>query len=214
MPRIVREGDRMPGWCQLRSFSVVPLDGRGARLEPQGPRDRIVSCGGSVNVRFAQRSQVVGNGQFIDFSPQDGPAEVTPVRDSGLVVRLSGDWGAELGGCGVFAARDADGSAGPTEDGGDPVPYAKTTSIDSHYHDCDEYWIMLEGRATVVVDGTAAGFEPGDCLCIGMGRHHDMPHAPVPVRAVYFETGLEREGRVGHLWEHTHGPAVPAEGRE
>jgi len=210
MPRIVREGEKLPDWCQLKAFSISRVDRAGKTLIPRGPQDRIVSCSGSVNVRLGDRSQVIGNAQFIDFTPEIGQVEVTPVYDSGLIIWLSGDWGNELGGCGVFSASDLDSPS----DKGDPVPYPKTTSIDSHYHDCDEYWILLEGSATVVVNGEAAGFEPGDCLCIGMGYHHDMPHAPKQVKAVYFETGLEREKRVGHLWEHTHGPAVLAEGRD
>lgn len=210
MPQIVREGDRLPDWCRLRSYSILPLKGDGTQVEPPGPKARLVSCGGSVNVRLGNGSQVIGNGQFIDFSPDDAPISVTPVQETGLVVLLSGEWEDELGGCGVFTAVDVEDSS----DRGDPVSYHKSTMVDSHYHDCDEYWILLEGSATVVVDGEAAGFTPGDCLCIGMGRHHDMPHAPKPVRAVFFETGLEREKRVGHLWEHTHGPAVLAEGRD
>lgn len=209
MPRIVREGVSLPDWCQLKQFSIISLEQAGVQLTPHWRKERIVSCAGSVNVIFGDRSQVVGNGQFIDFSNADGPITVKPVSGSGKIVHLCGEWSAELGGCGMFSASD---TASPS-DKGDPVPYPKTTSIDSHYHDCDEYWILLEGRATVVVDGEAADFRPGDCLCIGMGHHHDMPHAPEQVKAVFFETSLQREKRVGHLWEHTHGTAVPAEGR-
>lgn len=209
MPRIVGQRDALPDWCELKRFEIVPLDQSGARLEPRGPKDRLVSCDGPVNVRFDGRSQVVGNGQFLDFGPEDGPATVVPVYGSGRVVWLSGDWSDELGGCGLFTVSEPDDRT----DRGDPVSYPKTTGLDSHYHDCDEYWILLDGKATVVVGGEAGDFTPGDCLCIGMGYHHDMPHAPEPVKAVYFETGLERQKRVGHLWEHTHGPASPAEGR-
>ena len=46
--------------------------------------------------------------------------------------------------------------------GGDAVAYPKTTRVDSHYHDCDEYWILLEGRATVVVGDAAMEMRPGD----------------------------------------------------
>ena len=60
-------------------------------------------------------------------------------------------------------------------DTGDPVAYAKTTSIDSHYHDCDEYWIVLEGAATVVVGDRHMKVAAGDCVPIGMGHHHDLP---------------------------------------
>ena len=71
-----------------------------------------------------------------------------------------------MGGCGIFTARDTDSPSNR----GDPVAYDKSTSVDSHYHDCDEYWILLEGRATVVVNQEAAEMRSGDCLCIGMGH--------------------------------------------
>ena len=38
------------------------------------------------------------------------------------------------------------------QNNGDPVTYPKHTAIDRHYHDCDEYWIILEGAGEVVVD--------------------------------------------------------------
>ena len=49
----------------------------------------------------------------------------------------------------------------------------------------------------------------GDCVPIGLGHHHDLATVTEPVKAVYFETTLEGEKRVGHLWNHTHGPAKP-----
>ena len=208
MPRIVRQGEALPDWCQLREFSIVELDKAGLQLTPKRRSERVVACRGSVQLRGQGRSKVVGMGQYADIGPE-GPVEVVPVYDSAQVVLLSGDWGTETGGCGIFSAED---TTTPV-DRGDPVSYPKTTNIDSHYHDCDEYWILLEGSATVVVDGDAGPFAPGNCLCIGMGHPHDMPHAPERVKAVFFETGLERRKRVGHLWEHTHGVAVPAAGR-
>ena len=209
MVRIVRESDALPKWCQLKEFSVTTLDKDGARIEPKWPNERLIVTSGSVKLVRQGRSQVFGTGQFADFG-QDGAITVTPVYASAQIVRLSGEWGNEMGGCGVFTARDTDSPS----DRGDPVSYAKSTSIDSHYHDCDEYWILLQGRATVVVNNEAADMQVGDCLCIGMGHHHDMSHAPDPVKAVFFETSLERQKRVGHLWEHTHGPAAPAGGRD
>ena len=208
MPQIVSQNDPMPDWCEISHFNIIDIGKTGLRFEPSAANERLVSCSGSVNVIFKGGSQVIGNGQFIDIVKDDGPIMVIPVNDSGRVVRLSGKWGTELGGCGLFSALDTD----TPSDKGDPVAYAKTTSIDSHYHDCDEFWILLEGKATVVVSNKAAEMMPGDCLCIRMGHHHDMAHAPEKVQAVYFETSLGREKRVGHLWEHTHGPAIPAEG--
>lgn len=209
MPLIVREHDALPEWCELRQFVIATLDKCGVRLESKFPRERVVVSVGSVNVTRAGRSQVYGTGQFFDFGRDEVDVRVVSVHDSAQIIRLSGRWDVEMGGCGIFRAED---TATPY-DRGDPVPYTKTTSIDSHYHDCDEYWVLLEGRATVVVDGVSTEMTPGDCLCIGMGHQHDMVHAPEPVKALFFETSLQRGKRVGHLWEHTHGPAVPAEGR-
>jgi mannose-6-phosphate isomerase-like protein (cupin superfamily) len=63
----------------------------------------------------------------------------------------------------------------------------------------------------VVVDNQHLEMRPGDCLPIPMGAMHDMPDAPEPVKAVYFETTLRGKKRTGHLWQHTHGPAVREE---
>ena len=85
----------------------------------------------------------------------------------------------------------------------------KRTSIDRHYHDCDEYWVILEGRGTVVVDDQQMPVKPGDCFAIRMGHPHDFPDVESEVRAVFFETTLSGEKRIGHLWNHTHGVARP-----
>ncbi|MGH2616746.1 MAG: cupin domain-containing protein, partial [Thermomicrobiales bacterium] len=92
----------------------------------------------------------------------------------------------------------------------DPVSYPKTTSFDSHYHDCDEYWIVWAGRGVAVSEGQEYEVGPGDCVATGMGHHHDFPRVQEPVQAVYFETTLQGAKRRGHLWEHTHGLAQPA----
>ena len=118
---------------------------------------------------------------------------------------LIGNWGDELGGCGIFTARNEENP----QDRGDPVDYQKHTSIDSHYHDCDEYWIGLEGWGEAMVGGRRIRFGAGDCVPIRTGHHHDLPNAPEGIRALFFETTLTGKKRVGHLWEHTHGPAVP-----
>ncbi len=210
MPRIVREGQRLPDWCRLHRFEFVRVDAEGVSFAPEGRSERIVTVDGPVNLRQGARNLGLASGQFFDLDVEAGPVRLTAFYGAGLAVRLIGDWGPETAGCGVFRVVDEP----EPSDRGDPVTYAKSTRMDSHYHDCDEYWIMVDGRAEVVVAGEAAGIGPGECLCIGMGRHHDMAAAPEPVRAVYFETAYERGRRMGHLWEHTHGPAVPAAGRD
>ena len=162
---------------------------------------------GACQVGHGDGSQVLAEGQFIDLRPGELVLRSTRLAQA---VLLEGEWGPELGGCGVFRAQNVEAPS----DRGDPVTYPKRTNIDAHYHDCQEFWLLLEGRATVVVDGDHIEMRPGDCLPIPMGAMHDMPDAPEPVKAVYFETTLRGQKRTGHLWQHTHGPAVMVEGRK
>lgn len=207
MARIVRAGEELPEWATLRRFEVVALEpGESRRFGAAPARRRIVVAAGLGQAAGAGFSQVVGEGQFLDMPEGSGETVFTAGRRAVELVVFDGTWSRELGGCGIFRVVD---EAEPS-DPGDPVDYPKSTRIDSHYHDCDEYWLVLEGRCTAVVDGEHVEMGPGDCLPIGMGYHHDMAAAPEAVKAVYFETGLEGEKRVGHLWEHTHGPARPS----
>jgi mannose-6-phosphate isomerase-like protein (cupin superfamily) len=89
------------------------------------------------------------------------------------------------------------------------VSYRKETNFDSHYHDCDEYWIFFKGRGVAVSEGKHYEVAAGDCVATGMGHHHDFPLVYEPLEAVFFETTLEGQKRRGHLWEHTHGLAQP-----
>ena len=90
------------------------------------------------------------------------------------------------------------------------MTYPKHTAIDRHYHDCDEYWIILEGTGEVVVDDRHAKVAPRR---LPVHRHRPSARFPAdrvrPVKAVFFETTLYGRKRTGHLWNHTHGPAEP-----
>jgi mannose-6-phosphate isomerase-like protein (cupin superfamily) len=118
---------------------------------------------------------------------------------------MCGHWGDEVGGSGLFSVHTSDNP----QDRGDAVTYPKQTDFDRHYHDCDEYWILLQGRGTAVSEGKYYAVGPGDCVATGRGHHHDFPVVEEPVHAVFLENTLEGRKRQGHLWNHTHGPAQP-----
>jgi mannose-6-phosphate isomerase-like protein (cupin superfamily) len=201
---IFREAETPPTWCELEAFDIVAaLPGEAVAQRRRAGKERLVVTTGNLQLRLPGASLVLRDGQFFDIV--DDGWEVRPGARGATFVRLSGHWGDELGGCGVFTAANQDNPA----DIGDPVDYPKTTSIDSHYHDCDEYWIVVAGRGTVVVGDRRMAVAAGDCVPIGMGHHHDLPTVAAPVKAVYFETTLQGEKRIGHLWNHTHGPAKP-----
>ena len=148
---------------------------------------------------------VLRAGQFHDTPDDQNTWTVTASTKDAEALQLSGTWGDEIAGCGIWTLEN---TATP-KDGGDPVAYAKHTSMDSHYHDYDEYWFILDGQASAVVSNRHFQVARGDCIAIGRGHHHDMPDVQSPMRGAFFETTLLGQKRLGHLWEHTHGPARP-----
>lgn len=197
-----------PAWCTLRSFEIIDLtDGEAASRRQATAKERLLCTGGTAQIAGATGSVILKEGQFLDIHERPGFAawSVTGHAPKTQLVRLCGSWGEDMAGCGVFRVVHEPGAT----NGGDPVAYPKATRVDPHYHDCDEYWLILEGRGTVVVGERFFDSSPGDCIAIGMGHHHDMATVSEPVKAIFFETTLEGRKRVGHLWNHTHGPAEP-----
>ena len=198
---LIRLHEPFPDWCELRQFDIVALDPGGVlRLDaPDTPRDVVIVVRGTATLDDASLAE----GSIA--APERYPATIAAGDDGAVVVRMCGQWGDETGGIGLFGVREVP----EPRDSGDPVDYPKRTAFDAHFHDCDEYWIIIEGRGVAVSEGTLYAVGPGDCIATGMGHHHDFPEAPEPVRAVFFETTMQGARRRGHLWEHTHGPAEP-----
>ena len=201
---IFRSGEAPPAWCELRRFSIERPAG-GTRLDHARaePRERLLVTRGRCCVRWSGRAMVLRAGQFLDPVADDWT--VDGITDDAELLRLSGRWGEEIAGCGIWTLQN---EAGATHSG-DPVAYPKRTRLDPHYHDYDEYWFVLDGAATVVVSGRAAKVAAGDAVSIGMGHHHDMPEVDGVMRGAFFETTVEGRKRLGHLWNHTHGVAEP-----
>ncbi len=206
---VFRSNQKPPAWCELQEFEIFPLarDDVVAR-KPATQSERLIGTFGTCQLRRGNKTLLLKEGQFVDIDTGAGEWTMSGHADQAQFVRLVGAWGDDISGCGIFRVRRSDDS-----NKGDPVNYPKHTSIDRHYHDCDEYWIILEGAGEVVVDDRHAHVEIGDCLCIGTGHPHDFPLIESDVKAVFFETTLYGRKRTGHLWNHTHGPAQPMPGR-
>ena len=99
---VFRQDDIPPGWCELRGFTVTDL-ARGETVggERRTAKERLLVTRGAVQVSFAGGSQVLREGQFLDLPSEASAWTVLAARDA-QVVRLSGRWGDEVGGCGVF----------------------------------------------------------------------------------------------------------------
>jgi mannose-6-phosphate isomerase-like protein (cupin superfamily) len=205
---VFRHNQPSPNWCELKGFEILDLE-NGAQLSRTRAetRQRLLCTLGTVQIRHSAGTIVLKENQFLDLHDATRERDWSALACSpkAQLVTLSGAWGTDISGCGTFRVVAEPGVAHI----GDPVTYPKATRVDPHYHDCDEYWIILEGRGKVMVGGKTMDTGPGDCVPIGMGHHHDMPLVDAPVKAVFFETTLEGEKRIGHLWNHTHGPARP-----
>lgn len=195
-----------PDWCELRQFDIITLKlGDGCSVERRQLRERLLVTDGRFLLAAGDTTMVLRQGQFFDLPAEQDSLTVTASTATAEAIQLSGTWGDEIAGCGIWTIEN---TANPS-DQGDPVSYAKHTRMDSHYHDYDEYWFILDGHATGVVSDEPYDLKAGDCLAIGTGHHHDLPDVQSTMRGAFFETTLLREKRLGHLWEHTHGKAVP-----
>lgn len=195
-----------PAWCELEHFDIVELPAGSTRVfERVGRKEKLIVGSGTCRVSVAGEIVDAGEGANLDLTSPGGVFEVTDVSSDAVLIRMCGRWGDETGGSGLFSVAEAGGR----QDRGDAADYPKRTAFDNHYHDCDEYWIVFEGRGIAVSEGKSLEVGPGDCVATGMGYHHDFPQVCEPVRAVYFETTFEGGKRHGHLWNHTHGVAQP-----
>ena len=71
--------------------------------------------------------------------------------------------------------------------------------FDRHYHDCDEYWLLHQGSARIVVGDHEYVAARGDIVCIPTGADHDILEIYEAIEGFWFEGPLAPEGKPGHL---------------
>lgn len=190
----------------MKHYDVITLQpGQCYRFDRKGEKEKMIVGKGSCIVAYGARIEEAMTGSNLDLSDASDFFEITEVKDETVLIRMCGSWGEETGNSGLFQVQRSENP----KDKGDREDYPKETNFDSHYHDCDEYWIVFEGEGTVVSEKISYTIDPGDCLATGQGHHHDFPLVVKPVKAVYFETTLTGQKRLGHLWDYQHGKAEP-----
>ena len=204
---VFKSGETAPDWCELTHFEIVRLArGEADAFRRRDAKAKLIVADGECRVTIGDQTREGNAGANLDLPDNIDQLEIDNVATTVTLIWMDGCWGGETGGSGLFAANEG----GEGVDRGDPAYYPKATTFDRHFHDCDEYWILIEGSGMAVSEGKFYEVGPGDCVATGMGHHHDLPKIFAPVRAVYVETTLMGAKRHGHLWEHTHGPALPA----
>lgn len=76
------------------------------------------------------------------------------------------------------------------------LPAGHVTEL--HYHDFDEYWLVLSGGGTARSEGRSYELRPGDLLLTRRGDEHDF-RADEPTEIVCIGGPPQGEGRHGHL---------------
>jgi mannose-6-phosphate isomerase-like protein (cupin superfamily) len=79
--------------------------------------------------------------------------------------------------------------------------------VELHFHDCNEYWIIISGRGIATSEGITYELGPGDMLQTRAGDEHSLVVTERMV-AVYFYGIMPPGGRRGHLH---HGRDLPFE---
>jgi len=188
-------------------MNVYLKKGEERTLEREGLKEQYIGTVGKLLITCGDKSIELAENDKFDV---EGDLNVTlKALSDAQVFRAMGRW-RSVASSGIF--RVATGTP-PTND--TPYDYEKTTGFDNHYHDCDEYWIVLEGEITVVSENKFYDVGPGDNVVTGMGWHHDVVKCKGDrqCKAIYFEGTQEARKRRGHLWEPEHGKAVPQQDR-
>lgn len=71
---------------------------------------------------------------------------------------------------------------------------------ESHFHDAEEFWFPLKGKAKVMTEGKEYVVEQGDVVCTQMGDEHAILEIiEAPYTQVWIECNLRGKKRRGHL---------------
>jgi len=71
------------------------------------------------------------------------------------------------------------------------VPRGNPAKFDLYYHDADEIWFIIEGRARILTEGEEYEVGPGDMVCTGMGDEHNVLEVYEDLLGFYLEGELE-----------------------
>ena len=89
------------------------------------------------------------------------------------------------------------------------VPKGNPAQVDLHYHDADEFWFIIQGRARILTEGVEYEIRAGDLVCTGMGDEHHILEVYEELVGFYMEGELEGLKRRGHLHRDTDGIPIP-----
>lgn len=207
MPVIRAGKGPAPSWCEVENYEIITLrDGETQLYVHPQKQEHLIIIRGLMHLKTDTYLYSLQEGRQMTLDPDfQRTYELVASSGGAVVFKAVGRW-RQLTNAGIVTVKKG---LAPTND--TPHGYVKTTTYDNHYHDCDCYWIILAGRARVMTEDTFYDVGPGDCVATGKGWHHDVVHILEGEQLVFVSLQLALEGRrrEGHLWEPTHGRALP-----
>jgi quercetin dioxygenase-like cupin family protein len=70
--------------------------------------------------------------------------------------------------------------------------------VEPHYHNANEYWIIISGAGNCMTEGDTYALEPGDIVLTRAGDEHSLLVTQDMV-AVYFYGPVPEGAEIGHL---------------
>ncbi|MCF8240350.1 MAG: hypothetical protein K9J16_03115 [Melioribacteraceae bacterium] len=202
MPVLKSSNEKFPDWSEVKYYEILGLKaGQVIEVEMKYQRETLFVVKGSCEVIKKGLSSIKQYGGKIEFAEIEKYSINALIEDC-AVIRIAGKWGDECGFSGVFELSN---SSNP-QNTGDSTNYEhlRKTDFDNHFHDCDEFWIIYNGKGLIAIENNLFEVNPGYCAATKIGDHHDFIDINETFTGVYFETTLRGRRRQGHLWNHTH----------
>ena len=200
MPLLKISENKFPEWSEVKKISQLTIESNSAsEITKSFSKYALFVISGECSIRVNGDERVFEENDSLFSDKQNITIKSSNHRTE--LVLIEGIWGDEIGGSAVFNMS----KHSTPRNIGDPVDYSRTNDFDNHYHDFDEYWIILKGSGLAVSEGVKYKFTGGDIIATRMGDHHDLSEVHEDIHGIYFETSLKGQKRLGHLWEHTHG---------
>lgn len=200
MPLLKISENKFPVWSEVKRITLLSIEPNSTNeIAKSFPKYALFVISGECTIRTNGYEKIFSENDSL-FSDKKNISIKTSGQKTEIVM-VDGNWSDEIGGSAVFKMS----KHSVPRNIGDPVDYNRTNDFDNHYHDFDEYWIILKGSGLAVSEGVKFKFSAGDIIATRIGDHHDLPEVYEEIHGIYFETSLKGQKRIGHLWNHTHG---------
>ncbi|HDT12461.1 MAG TPA: cupin domain-containing protein [Candidatus Marinimicrobia bacterium] len=195
MPVISIKNETFPAECEVQSARIMKYETPYSqkKINMQSKEVWIIFEGSGKITRKSQTHRVE-KGDIVECVSNSITLE--PQTAIGFL-QIQGFWDEPRGTCGLFTLNKSPEACNT----GDPADYPRNTVFDNHFHDCDEYWFILQGEGTVVSEGIHYAVKSGDCVITKTGDHHDFPCVEKEILGVWFEGSLKGQKCLGHLYD-------------